>query len=356
MQNLIPAIAERGFLVDLLKVRNHGPHLRPMAGVRIVDLGSAHVYSSFCAVARYLRQERPVAMLCDKDKVNRTAIFAKMICRSGTSLVLRSGTTISVDLAHRSRFDRWSQWLSMRVLYRYATAVVTPSEAARTDLIRFAGLSPGLVKSLRSPLIPSSVFTSTPPAPDHPWFRPGEPPVILSVGELSSRKDFATLVEAFALLRRRHACRLVILGNGKQREALLQLAAQRGVLDDFDLPGFKENVFSFMAHSKVFAFTSRWEGFGNVLAEAMACGIPVVATNCGAGPSELLHNYQHTNLVPIGDAAALASGIEHWLGQPIERELWRDIVRGYEIESATTGYLTTLGLPAVPSSRGDIEI
>ncbi|MGQ0502925.1 MAG: glycosyltransferase [Panacagrimonas sp.] len=350
MRNLIPAIARRGYAVDQLKVRHHGPDLGDAPGVRVVDLGSAHVYSSILAVVRYLRRERPDVMLSDKDKVNRSAVMARALAGVDTRLVLRSGTTISVDLSHRGAFDRWLQRTSMSRLYRNAHAVVVPSLAAARDLCTYTGLPEALVHTVPSPALPSAVLDEPAPRPDHPWFAPGQPPVILGVGELSPRKDFATLLRAFARVRAQRECRLVIVGRGGQLDPLRTLAAQLGVAADVDFPGFRSDPLSFMTHAAVFALCSRWEGMPVVLIEALGCGTPVVATDCPGGSRELLDDGRIGALVAIGDDAALAAALAKSLSEPRDPAARRAAAAPYEIESATTAYLATMGLPARPGA------
>ena len=348
MRNLIPAVARRGYAVDLLKVREHGPELGEAPGVRVIDLGSSHVWSSLPALIRYLRRERPRVMLSDKDKVNRCSVVARALAGASgsTRLVLRSGTTISVDLAHRGPVDRWIQRSSMRWLYRGAHAVVVPSDAAAQDMLTYTGLPPSLVRALPSPVLSADLFERRPPPPDHPWFAKDQPPVILGTGELSPRKDFATLVRAFGRLRAKgRSCRLVILGRGGQEAALKTLALELGVAHEMDLPGFREDVHAFMGHATAFALCSRWEGLGIVLVEAMACGTPVVSTDCPSGPRELLRDGVLGDLIDIGDDAALAAALERLLDRPRQPERYREAVRRYEIESATSGYLAAMGLP-----------
>lgn len=347
MRHLIPAVARRGYAVDQLKVRRHGPDLGEAPGVNVVDLGASHVYSSLPALTAYLHRVRPAVMLSDKDKVNRCAVIARWLSRSPTRLVLRSGTTISVDLAHRRPLDRWTQRQSMRFLYRGAEAVVVPSEAAARDLAAYTGLPPSLIRTLPSPIVPAALFAQRPSAPDHPWFVPGAPPVVLGVGELSPRKDFATLIRAFARLRAGREARLVILGRGGQLEALKALAAELGVSADVDFPGFRDDVFRFMSHARVFALTSRWEGLGQVLVEALACGTPVVSTDCPSGPRELLQDGALGPLVAIGDDADYAVQLAKLLDTPNDPQRWRASAARYEIEAATSGYLDAMRLPPV---------
>ena len=249
------------------------------AGVRVIDLGSRHTYACLPALVRYLRRERPAAMLSDKDRVNRTALLARALAhmdvghvrnagaipdkaRVQTRLVLSSGTTISIDLATRGPVERWVQRNSMGRLYPFADLVIVTSAGVADDMAAYTGLPRDLIRVVPSPVVPASLFDEVQPRPDHPWF--GQPgwPLILSAGELCGRKGFDTLLRAFARVRARRPCRLMILGRGGAREALLALAAELGVAEDFALPGFVPQPYAWMAHADLFAFSSRWEGLG----------------------------------------------------------------------------------------------
>lgn len=345
MKNLIPALVERGYPVDLLHVRKHGPHIEmERDGFRLIDLGSKHVYTSLPALVRYLREERPVVMLSDKDRVNRTALLARFMAGVETRLVLSSGTTISIDLASRGPFDRWLQRNSMGRLYGYADNVIVTSAGVADDMAQYTGLERSLINVVPSPVVAASCFEQSYPRPEHPWFQPGEPPVILGVGELCMRKDFATTLRAFARVRAARRCRLVILGKGRLREELLALAGELGIADDVDFAGFQPNPYAFMQHAAVFAFSSRWEGLGFVLIEALAVGTPVVSTDCPSGPSEILHGGEYGALVPVGDHEAMAASILQALDGPLPPEKLKMAARPYEIQASADAYLEALGL------------
>jgi glycosyltransferase involved in cell wall biosynthesis len=160
----------------------------------------------------------------------------------------------------------------------------------------------------------------------HQWFAPGEPPVIIGVGRLVKQKDYATLVRAFAKVRRRRPARLVILGRTDKREPNVQaeldaLAESLGIAADFSILGFAENPYSYMARSAVLVSSSIYEGFGMVLAEALAVGTPVVATDCPSGPAEVLDNGRFGTLVPVGDPTAMAAGILKTIESPVPKDV-----------------------------------
>ena len=345
MQHLLPELARRGFTIDLLHVKNHGPHLhQPPHGINIVDLGTRHTYSSLPAVVSYLRRTRPDVMLADKDRVNRTALAARWLARVQTRLVLSSGTTISIDLANRGGFERWLQRNSMGRLYPYADTVIVTSQGVADDMSDYTGLDRELISVVPSPVIPDRLLDRPLPPPDHPWFHDPAIPLILSAGELCGRKDFETLIKAFATLHGARPCRLMILGRGKRRQSLLQLTEALGIAEAVELPGFVDSPYAYMAHADLFAFTSRWEGLGFVLIEALAVGTPVVSTDCPSGPSEILQHGRFGPLVPVGDADALAKAMQQALDNPLPSKELRNAARPYTVSAATDAYLQAMGL------------
>ena len=131
----------------------------------------------------------------------------------------------------------------------------------------------------------------------------------------------------------------MILGQGVERESLLELAERLGVSDRFDLPGFDVNPFRYMSRASVFVLSSRYEGFPNVLAQAMACGAPVVSTDCRSGPSEMLEGGRWGRLVPVGDWRAMARAIEATLDDPMPAEELKARASVYSVEASVERYL-----------------
>ncbi|AUM01042.1 MAG TPA: glycosyltransferase [Pseudothauera hydrothermalis] len=344
LRNLVPEIARLGLRVDVLGIDGHGPHFDALPdGMRHLRLGARHVYTALPALVRYLRRTRPQALLTDKDRVNRTALCAQRLARTATRLYFRQGTTVSVDLASRGLTDRWVQSWSMRTLYRLADGLLVPSHGAADDLAAFAGVAREAIRVVPSPIVTPELSAKAAEPIDHPWAAAGQPPLILGVGELSERKDFATLLHAFAQVRACRPCRLMILGEGRRRVALEKLAVDLGVAADVALPGFCPNPYPWMAKAAVFALTSRWEGMPVVLIEALALGTPSVACDCPSGPREVLDGGRHGALAPVGDIAAVAAGLLRQLDTPTPAAVSRAAVQGYTAEASARAYLAALG-------------
>jgi glycosyltransferase involved in cell wall biosynthesis len=186
---------------------------------------------------------------------------------------------------------------------------------------------------------------------DHPWAALGAPPLVLAVGRLAEVKDFPTLLRAFACVRAVRPARLVILGEGREREALEALAAGLGLGPDVLLmPGYDPNPLRWMARAAVLVSSSRWEGMPGVLIEAMAAGCPVVATDCPGGSAEILEHGRLGRLVPVGDDAAMAAAILATLAAAPDREALRARAGIFGAERAVEGYLACLARVARPQA------
>jgi glycosyltransferase involved in cell wall biosynthesis len=150
------------------------------------------------------------------------------------------------------------------------------------------------------------------------------------------------MLRAFAHLRAEHDIRLVILGEGRERPSLETLIGELGVAKDVRLLGFQKNPYSYMAHAAAFVLSSAWEGLPNVLIEALACGCPIVSTDCPSGPSELLDQGRYGRLVPVGNPVALAEGILATLDAPRNADRLRKRAAMFSLETVAEEYLQVL--------------
>lgn len=308
--NLAQGIIGRGRAVDLVVAHGRGELAGQVpTGVRLVDLGMPRVLRSLGPLTGYLRRERPVAVVSSMGHANLVAIWAGRLAGRHTAVIATVHNTMSQSTPDQGR---WAAWLWPRLLhtfYPWAREVVAVSRGAADDLARTAALPRERIRVIYNPVITPAMEALAREGVADPWFAPGQPPVILGVGRLNRQKDFATLVRAFAAVRRQRHARLVILGEGDERAALERLVTELGVHQDVALPGFRANAVAHMARSAVFALSSAWEGLPTVLIEALAVGAAVVSTDCPSGPREILQDGRLGALVPVGDPAALAAAI-----------------------------------------------
>jgi glycosyltransferase involved in cell wall biosynthesis len=344
--NLVHAFAAVPELaVDLVLIRDESRHLRSLpANVRVVRLGVRHSALAVPAIARYLRRERPAALLAAKDRAGRAALLARGLSGVGTRVVVRLGTTLSEAIRDRSAPRRWLRYLPIRALYRHADAIVAVSAGVAADVLATARVPAELVRVVLNPVITPDLLRQAAAPVDHPWLADPAVPVVLGMGRLTRQKDFPTLLRAFAQARRRRPLRLIVLGEGRDRAQLAQLADREGIAADVDLAGFQANPYAWLARSRLFVLSSAWEGSPNALTEAMALGVPVVSTDCRSGPRELLEGGRFGPLVPVGDADALAAAMLDTLDHPLPPETLRAAVREYEAQTSARHYLRVLGL------------
>ncbi|MFB4205480.1 glycosyltransferase [Arhodomonas sp. KWT2] len=338
------ALAARGVAVHLLVADRDQRFLDRCDDT--VALSELEAGSSVDAVRRFLEHERPAVLISAKLRDDRIAADARDAAGSGTRVFFRVGN----PLVHRLRqgranpLRRWRRRRQMARLYRRADGVIAVSGGIADDLVDGLGVPRSRIRVLPNPTITAAVHDEAREAVVHPWFQGDGPPVILAIGGLRRQKNFASLVRAFARVRGERAARLVILGDGRQRERLLALARRLDVAGDVDLPGWQPNPYAFMARAAVFVSCSRWEGSPNVLVEAAALGVPLVAADCISGPREILEGGRLGHLVPVDDAPALAAAIDAALREPAPAEMTRRAAEPYQADNSAQAYIDALPL------------
>jgi len=230
----------------------------------------------------------------------------------------------------------------IRCVYPWADAIVAVSNGVADDLSLTAGIPRERITTIYNPVVMPELHEKARAALNHPWFAPGTPPVLLGAGRLVAQKDFTTLIKAFARVRAVRPARLMILGEGEQRGSLEGLARELGVSADVTLPGFVLNPFPYMARASVFVLSSAWEGLPGVLIQALACGCPVVSTDCPSGPVEILENGKYGPLVPVGDDEVLAQAILSVLNTLPDRDRLRAQAAMFSMARAADQYLKVL--------------
>ena len=318
MLDLAHGIARRGLQVDLVLASATGPYLVDVpAEVRLLDLEVRRVSRAVMPLAKYLRCERPDVLFTSLHHTSLVASIARGLARTATPLFLREATTVSARPVAWCDVRTRAKQCAMRWAYAVADGAVAVSEGVADDLRLTFGVPDRKVWTLYSPVVTDSIARLAVLDPEHAWLDRGAPPVVLGVGRLRDHKGFMTLIDAFAKARRRRPMRLVLLGEGPQRADLERRAVELGVGDDVALPGFVRNPFAFMSRASVYVLSSEFEGLPGTLIQAMACGCPVVATDCRSGPREILEDGRYGALVGVGDVDAMARAIDQALDDPV---------------------------------------
>jgi glycosyltransferase involved in cell wall biosynthesis len=340
--NLIKGLAERDeFELDLVLATKEGPYLDLVPQeVRIVDLNTGRAIKATLPLMNYLRENRPWALIGNMGHVNVVASIARELSGIKTKLVLVEQNTLSANQSKLKRAKLVE--LFMKLLYPRADAVAGVSAGVARDLEQQLGLGKETVKVLNNPVVNEDLITKSQASIDHPWFAADMPPVFLAVGRLNPQKDFPNLLNAFAQVREQQEARLIILGEGEERSALESIIQNLGIGEDVLLPGFVKNPYAYMKHASCFVLSSREEGLPTVLIEAMACGCPVVATNCPSGPDEILDHGAYGLLVPVKNSQALGKAMLETLNNPPPQEVLIQRANEYSTTRAVETYLSLL--------------
>lgn len=344
MVNLAGGFAKRGAKVDFLLGGAWGPHLwKVPSDVQLVNLNASNSISIVFKLAQYLRQVRPHALLSTLHYNNEIVLLAKQFSGVPTRVVVREANTPSEEARNLKQFKKQITPLLMRCLYPKADGIIAVSRGVADDIAQITGIPIDRMQVIYNPSVTPDVAERAKEPLEHPWFAPGEPPVILGVGKLQTQKGFSTLIRAFAKVRQVRPVRLLILGWGPDRPELEALVRSLGLETDVAMPSHEKNPYAYMSRSSVFALSSAWEGLPNVLIEALSVGLPVVSTDCRSGPAEILDRGRFGELVPVGDSDAMAAAILRVLSGEIRRvdPQW---LEQFQLDTATSQYLAALGV------------
>ncbi|WP_062237241.1 glycosyltransferase [Fictibacillus sp. FJAT-27399] len=307
MLNIAKGLVTDGYDVDLVVINSEGAYLSQVpSNVRIVDLEAPRVFQSLLPLIKYLKQSKPYSILCAMNHINIIGVLAVKLAKVNTRIVISEHNNLTQSLLHSRNYRDKILPFFMRYFYPKADGIVAVSEGVAEDLALSLNLPKMEIKVIYNPIIDSELIKKSKERVDHPWFQDDQPPVILSVGRLTEQKDFPTLLHAFYEIRKRMKVRLIILGEGEKRSELETLIKKLELEKDVDLQGFVENPYGYMRSCDLFVLSSKWEGFGNVLVEALASGTSVVSTDCPSGPREILKDGLFGSLVPVGDYKTLA--------------------------------------------------
>ena len=372
----IDMLRARGYAVDL--VLNHlGGHYaeRVPAGVRVVPLEPADTASVthyrdralrghplmrmrvrfisanrlvdlayLPALARYLEHDRPALVIANVWNMVLVAACAQACVREAPRLVgVFHSTFFAEAIQRRSARKHPLQWRHFfafcRHFYSRAAALVTVSDGVGRDLVRIVGVPTEKVETLHNPVVSPVLHERARQPVEHAWLAPGAPPVIVAVGRLSPEKNYPLLLAAMARLHAvRPEVRLAILGEGAERAQLEGLRDQLGLNEHIILPGWVDNPHAWMRRAALVVLSSNWEGLPTVLIEALACGCPVVATDCLHGPREILEDGRYGKLVPRNDPEALSAALVDTLDTPRQASRLASYAERFSVDASTRRY------------------
>ena len=337
--NLADGFESKGCDVDIVVNKRGGRFCSKVPdGVSLTTLdadGSLPIVSEGRELADYLRGYEPDVLFSALSHANIPALLANKRVRNVDTRIVVSNHCPSKFYYRKHAKARVTRRL-VSLTYRWADNIITVSKGAAEDLYRVAGIPRERIQPVYNPVVTDELRDRAQEEVTHDWL-PGDEPVVLAMGGMeghrSRQKNFDLLVDAFAQVRTEQTAKLVILGKGEDRNRLQQRTEELGIADDVDFPGFVDNPFPYMRESSVFVLPSRYEGFGNVIVEAMACGCPVVSTDCLSGPAEILDYGTYGELVPVEDAQSMANAISETLENPREADVLQNRASEFSLEN-----------------------
>jgi glycosyltransferase involved in cell wall biosynthesis len=296
--------------------RREGPYVNEVHPDIALTAGSGGSRAAgWLELRQFVRRTRPNLIVSFLSYFS--VLSATRSAATGARVVFNQQTPMSAfltdaDYHWRRPWHRRAFSLATRIGYRFADAIVTTSTGVADDLVATFGVARGSIRVVHNPVdlaaIAAAIGEPLDPAHDHVWSHPA----IVAAGRLADAKNYPLLLAALAIVRERVPARLFILGEGEREAELREQSNRLGLGDAVVFCGFQRNPWKYIARADVFALSSRYEGFGNVLVEAMACGVPVVATS-SPGTREIVSVGVDGLLVDRHDPAALAAALERVL-------------------------------------------
>jgi glycosyltransferase involved in cell wall biosynthesis len=297
--------------------------------VVVVERKSDSFFSKIKQVADFIKtvhKEKPRVILSMLTHNNIMAVSVRLIFR----IKVIACEHIILSEFIKTRGGEKILWFPVSVLvkalYRFADRVIAVSNGIRSDLIEEFNVAANKIQVIYNPVDINRITELSSVPPEHPFFK-SDVPVVVAVGRLVWQKGFDTLLRAFNLVIQEMDARLIVIGEGLEKESLEQMVQDFGITDKAFLIGFQRNPYQFLSGADVFVLSSNFEGLPMVILEAIACGTPVIATDCKSGPREILQDGKFGFLVPVGDERALSKAIVTLLKDRALREKFSRVAR-----------------------------
>lgn len=347
MLNLANALAAEDQPVDVLVADREASDYLPLldSAVSLVDLDASPAVLGLPGIVRYLRKSRPSALVTVELRAHALSLAARRLARVDTMGVASVQNFHSREYASGVSLGRRMTLDAMKWVLPRMDRVFAVSGRVADDVVQSFGADPDTVTVVPNPIVTPEIVRRAREPVDHPWFETDAGPVVLSIGRLSRQKNYPLLLRAFSRIEEDLDARLIILGEGSERERIESLVGELRLEDRVDLPGFVDNPYAFLARSAVFVLSSDWEGLPSVVIESLAVGCPVVSTDCPSGPREILDGGCYGRLVEPGDEKALASAMrEALVTESSEPERLKQRAREYSASEVAARYVEELQL------------
>lgn len=338
--------AARGFSVEFLLLNEAGELLGLVSpAIRVTGLNSSRIKHAILPLRLHLKQSQPDVLWVGMWPLTSAAVVAWLLAGRIGKIFLTDHIHLSISCVRELHLS--PLWLKalMTVTYPLATGVTAVSKGVANDMVRLSGILQGRIKVIYNPAATGASSKPGLPTERQQLWGDGFDFHILTVGSFKIQKNHALLLRAFSKMPRTINAKLTILGEGDLRPDLEMQVAELGLQDRVGLPGFFTDPYPWFRSADLFVLSSDWEGFANVIVEAMECGVPVVSTDCPSGPAEILENGRYGRLVPVGNADALSCAMIASLMEVPDRESLMNRAKDFSVKRISNDYLDCFGLP-----------
>lgn len=342
--NLANHYSALGMEVCLIAFKGEGPYKSQVrSSVRVIDLKVKRTRYVWLKLRRTLLEQSPTHILSVLRDAN-IFVGLVMLARRGTRVVFREANTMH-GIENQAWLRRSLFKMMMRASYFRADLVIANSHDTKADLLVNKISHKEKIRVIGNPVIDSDFKTKVLSEVKHPWVNNPGVKLVLNVGRLHPHKNQKELISAFSfVLQNIPEAKLIILGEGAEHDSLISHIRHLGVENSIEILGFQENPFPYYRDASLFVLSSNWEGFGNVIVEALASGTPVVSTDCPGGPRTILDHGKYGSLVPLGDVEEMAAEIERSLRDPARWDMESLKNRGedFTVSSVAKTYLSAI--------------
>ena len=343
--NLSNALNRLGYRVDILVDRPHFPYSNDVAdGVEIRHLKTSHRIGGIPHLLTYLKEREPAVTLTPFVQLTLLTMRTRGLFKLPFKIFTNIHSTYSVDFEALDHRKRERHIHTMKKYYPECDGLIAVSEGVGDDFSRLTGIERESIRTICNPIVTDDLIRKSMEKPNHPWYAPGQPPVLIGFGRMVANKNFHILINAFNYVRTEKECRLVLLGDGPARQNLEILSRKSPYSRDIIFLGHQSNPFPYLRYSSLFVLPSKYEGLPSTLIESLAVGTPVVSTDCPHGPREILEGGRFGELVPVNDPAAMSKAIIRSIENPLDGSTLKTAAERFRDTRIARSYLSTFGL------------
>lgn len=337
--NLANNWIKKGYSIEFILMKNDGEFKNLLSDkIKITNLNVTKLRNTFFPLVRYFKKNIPEIILVAMWPLTSYSILAWLFSGKRGKLFVSDHVHLTTAASNEINVSKLYLKLFIKITYPFANGIITVSNGVKKNLIEIGNLNSSKIKVIYNPIF-QEIKNSPKNISQIKLWGGNFKHKLLSVGTLKKQKDHKTLIKAISYLPKDLDVKLVILGEGENRSKLTTLIKKLDLSDRVDLPGFTIDPEPWYNTADLFILSSLWEGFGNVLVEAMKYGLPLISTDCNSGPSEILENGKYGVLVPISDPKILSEAIKKSISKKHNKLKLKERAKYFSIEKASKSYI-----------------